>query len=86
MPLSTAAAAALAREPRLIETIVTGGDDYEVLATMPADRVEPFRRQAAEAGVAATDIGRIVAGHGQARLLDAQGRALALAHPSFSHF
>ena len=47
VPLSDAARAALATEPALIETIVTGGDDYEVLATVPADEVEALRKQAA---------------------------------------
>ena len=85
MPLSDAARAALAGDPAAIETIVTGGDDYEILATMPAARVEPFRQAAAGAGVAVTEIGAITAGEG-ACLLDADGRALSLAHPSYSHF
>jgi thiamine-monophosphate kinase len=85
LPLSDAARAALAKEPALIETIVTGGDDYEVLACVPAEEVEALRRAAAAAGVALTEIGTVGAGEG-ARLLDAKGKALALAHPSFSHF
>ena len=32
----------LREEPALIETILTGGDDYEVLATLPAAAVELF--------------------------------------------
>ena len=86
VPLSTAARAALAREPALIETIITGGDDYEVLACVPADAVEALRRQASAAGIALTEIGTVAAGQGQARFVDALGKPLALAHPSFSHF
>jgi thiamine-monophosphate kinase len=86
VPLSTAARAALAREPALIETIITGGDDYEVLACVPADAVEALRRQASAAGIALTEIGTVAAGQGQARFVDARGKPLALAHPSFSHF
>jgi thiamine-monophosphate kinase len=85
LPLSDAARAALAKEPALIETIVTGGDDYEVLACVPAQKVEALRREASAAGVALTEIGTVGAGEG-ARLLDAHGKPLALAHPSFSHF
>jgi thiamine-monophosphate kinase len=86
VPLSDAARAALAKEPALIETIVAGGDDYEVLACVPPDKLEALRRQATAAGVAITDIGTVAAGHGQARFVDARGQPLALAHPSFSHF
>ena len=49
VPLSEAARAALAKEPALIETILTGGDDYEVLACVPADKLAPLRRQVAAA-------------------------------------
>jgi thiamine-monophosphate kinase len=86
VPLSVAARVALAKEPALIETIITGGDDYEVLACVPADKMEALRHQAAAAGVAVTDIGTVAAGQGQARFVDVRGKMLVLAHPSFSHF
>jgi thiamine-monophosphate kinase len=86
VPLSDAARAALAREPTLIEAILTGGDDYEVLACAPAAAVEALRRQAAAAGVAVTEIGAVTAGQWEARFLDPRGKPLVLAHPSFSHF
>jgi thiamine-monophosphate kinase len=86
VPLSQAARVALASEPALIETIITGGDDYEVLACVPPGKVAGLRRQASAAGIAITEIGTVAAGQGQARFLDAQGKPLALAHPSFSHF
>ena len=38
VPLSDAARAALAKEPALIETIITGGDDYEVSGMRTAGR------------------------------------------------
>jgi thiamine-monophosphate kinase len=86
LPLSDAARAALAREPALIETILGGGDDYEVLAAIPAAQVEMFRRQAAAAGIAATEIGNILDGAGEPRFIDATHKPLMLAQPSFSHF
>ena len=75
VPLSVAARVALAKEPALIETIITGGDDYEVLACVPADKMEALRHQAAAAGVAVTDIGTVAAGQGQARFVDARGKS-----------
>jgi thiamine-monophosphate kinase len=85
VPLSDAARAALAKGPALIETIVSGGDDYEVLACVPAGKLEALRLQASAAGVAVTEIGKVTAGQG-ARFLGVDGKPLALAHPSFSHF
>jgi thiamine-monophosphate kinase len=86
VPLSDGARAALAEEPALIETILTGGDDYEVVACVPAGKVETLRRQASAAGVAVTEIGAVTAGQGTARFLDPDGQPLAFRQPSFSHF
>jgi thiamine-monophosphate kinase len=86
VPLSDSARAALAKEPALIETILTGGDDYEVVACVPAGKVETFRQQASAAGVAVTEIGAVTAGQGEARFLDSNGRPLVFRQPSFSHF
>ncbi len=86
LPLSQAARVALAQEPALIEAVITGGDDYEVLACVPAGKVAAMRRAASAAGVALAEIGTVGAGAGQARFLDAQGKPLALERASFSHF
>lgn len=84
MPLSEAAAAALAAEPALFETVMTGGDDYEILLTLPPDRLVAFHAAAAATGVPATEIGRVVAGQGARFIRD--GKALTFARPSYSHF
>jgi thiamine-monophosphate kinase len=86
VPLSDAARAALAKEPALIEAILTGGDDYEIAATVPAARLETLRQHASAAGVAVTEIGRVVSGKGTARLIGSDGKPLVFAHPSYSHF
>ncbi len=86
VPLSEAARAACANEPALVETILTGGDDYEVIATLPAGEVEAFRRAASAAHVAVTEIGKVVAGEGAARFFDRKHKLLRFARPSFSHF
>ena len=86
VPLSDAARAAYAKEPALIDTILTGGDDYEVLATLPAAKVEAFRQATSAAGVLVTEIGRVIVGEGEAQFLDRKGKVLAFARPSFSHF
>ena len=86
VPLSAAARAALKGNPELIETILIGGDDYEVLVTVPPRQVEAFRKAAAAAGVAATEIGTIAAGKAAPRFLGQDGRPLALHQLSYSHF
>jgi thiamine-monophosphate kinase len=86
VPLSAAAAAALVAEPGLIEPILTGGDDYEILCTVGADALEAFRGAAAAAGVSVTAIGRMTTVGKAARFLDASGGLLAFKRPSYSHF
>lgn len=85
-PLSPAAAKVLAAEPGLIEAVATGGDDYEILAAVPADKVAAFRDQARAAAVAVSAIGEIVAGHEPPQLIDANGAVLTFPRGSFSHF
>jgi thiamine-monophosphate kinase len=85
VPLSLAARQAVAAEPALIETILTGGDDFEVIATVAPDRLGALRQEAAAAGVTITRIGTVTAGRG-AHLRDADGRALVFRRPSYSHF
>jgi len=86
VPLSDAARAALIAEPALIETVLSGGDDYEILCTVPGAQAEAFIAAAKARGVAASAIGRVTAGKGAPRFLGAGGQPLALAQTSFSHF
>jgi thiamine-monophosphate kinase len=86
VPLSAAAAQALAAAPALIEPILTGGEDYEILCAVPADAVAAFRTAASQADVAVTDIGRIVAGTEPPRFLDRAGHTLRFARAGYSHF
>ena len=86
IPLSPAAAALLVRGTVDIETIVSGGDDYEVLCTVPEDSFEAFVQAAGQAGVAVSSIGVIVAGSSVPRFLDGEGREIALPRLSYSHF
>jgi thiamine-monophosphate kinase len=86
IPLSPVAGALLARGVVNVESLVSGGDDYEVLCTVPQDLCQPFSHAAAEAGIAVTTIGAVVAGTAIPRWLDAHGREIALERRSYSHF
>jgi thiamine-monophosphate kinase len=86
LPLSPSAAKALDVEPGLIEVIATGGDDYEILAAVPANKIAAFHDQARAASVPVTEIGEIVAGREPPQVIDANGNGLTFARGSFSHF
>jgi thiamine-monophosphate kinase len=86
IPLSAVAAELLARGSVGIDAIVSGGDDYEVLCTIPEDSFEAFAQAAGQARVAVTSIGTIIAGSSVPRFLDREGRPIALPHLSYSHF
>jgi thiamine-monophosphate kinase len=85
VPLSDAARQALADTPELLETILTGGDDYEVVCTVPPQRVASFRAGAEQAGVEVNEIGVIVTGEG-ARFRDHDNTPLNFSRMSYSHF
>ena len=85
VPLSKAVRAALAGDGKLIGPILTGGDDYEVLCTVPQRKLAAFQAAARKAKVPVTAIGRVVKGAG-ANFLRADGKPLRFKRASFSHF
>jgi thiamine-monophosphate kinase len=85
LPLSNAARKLLAFDAGLIETICTGGDDYEILAAVPGSVLGAFQREAKESGIALTEIGSAGAG-GEVAITGGDGHPLRFKHPSFSHF
>jgi thiamine-monophosphate kinase len=86
IPTSAAATSLLSRGTVGLEALITGGDDYEVLCTVPQARADAFAEAARQAGVAVTDIATIMAGEGLPRFLDGEGRELTLTRLSHSHF
>jgi thiamine-monophosphate kinase len=86
IPLSLATAGLLARGIVAVEAIVSGGDDYEILCTVPEAGFEAFALAAEAAGVAVNSIGTIIAGGAIPRFLDARGSEIALPRLSYSHF
>ena len=84
VPLSDAARTALSADPKLIETVLTGGDDYEIVLTVPPAKLDGFRAAAKGAGVPVSQIGRVTSGRGT-RFLRA-GEVLSFARSSYSHF
>ncbi len=85
VPLSPAAAKALAADPALGLRVVTGGDDYEVLATVPATSADGFQAMAAQAGIAVTRIGATLPGTGVV-IEGRDGQPLTLDRTGWDHF
>jgi thiamine-monophosphate kinase len=86
VPLSDAARRAVAADTALFEAALTGGDDYEILCTVPPSRAEAFAADAQKAGVAVTTIGTIVEGRATPRFVKTDGTVLSFQRMSFSHF
>jgi thiamine-monophosphate kinase len=86
VPLSGPAAALLASGVVGIEAVVSGGDDYEILCTIPENRFDAFSKAAGMAGVTVTAIGTVIAGRSAPKFLDAQGREIQMSRLSYSHF
>jgi thiamine-monophosphate kinase len=85
IPLSDACKAVFAADPAMRETALSGGDDYEIVCTVPAGKAQSFRAAAQAANVPVSEIGEIVAGEG-ARFLGGDGEPLTFRRAAFSHF
>jgi thiamine-monophosphate kinase len=86
VPLSGAAQDLVSRGVVGLEALIAGGDDYEILCTLPEDRVEAFAQAARDAGIAVSSIGTVVAGRAVPKFIDGQGREIVLERLSYSHF
>lgn len=86
LPLSPAAAAAIAADPALFEIAATGGDDYELLAAVAPSAAREFEAAALAAGVAATCVGEAVAGSAPPEFIGRDGRRAQFRRGAFSHF
>jgi thiamine-monophosphate kinase len=83
VPLSDAARQA---GPDWLPTILTGGDDYEVLLAVSPDREAALHDAAREAGIPVTRIGSFRAGPPGVMVRGPDGKPLSLAKGGWSHF
>ena len=86
VPLSSAARQAVCQAPRLVDKVLTGGDDYEVVCTVPARKLASFFAAADDAGVAVTEIGIVAKGRAGVRFVGCDGKPREFERVSFSHF
>jgi thiamine-monophosphate kinase len=86
VPTSAAAAGLLGRGVVGLDALITGGDDYEILCTVPETQLAAFTQEAGRVGVAVTSIGTVTAEGRPPRFLDIEGNAISLERLSYSHF
>ena len=86
IPLSNEARAALATDPSLYQRLLTGGDDYELLCTVPPHQSGGFEAAAKTAVIDVIPIGVVAAGNDAPRFIDKDGTKKDFAQESFSHF
>jgi thiamine-monophosphate kinase len=70
----------------ILELAVSGGDDYEILCTIPENRFAAFAQASKLAGVPVTSIGTVISGPSVPRFIDGQGAEIVLPRLSYSHF
>lgn len=84
-PLSEAGAALVALDAGRLAQALTGGDDYQILFTAPADAAPRLSALAAAENIRVTRIGRVLAGAGTVRVVSDDGASLALARAGYVH-
>jgi len=65
---------------------MTGGDDYQVMAAIPASSAGAFEEDAAKAGVRVAAIGHLSGGEVGVGAIDGSGQKLQFSRLSFDHF
>jgi len=85
LPLSKPAAAMIKNDEKLWDKIVGGGDDYELLFTVPASKKQEIGALAAKLDLPLTVIGEIIVGD-SVQLLDENNKTVPLANKGYRHF
>jgi thiamine-monophosphate kinase len=86
VPLSRPARKAIAAEPALLTTALTGGDDYEILAAVPDPKRSIFTEKAAQAGTPVAEIGSFSSGAPCVSVAGPDGKPMSFARTSYAHF
>jgi thiamine-monophosphate kinase len=85
VPLSSPAREVMSADASALQRMLTGGDDYEILAAIRAGDEAAFEAAANAAGIAVTDIGAIGAEGSGLSVIGADGLPLAFARPGYDH-
>jgi len=86
VPLSEPARAIVESGGRQLADLLTGGEDYQVLAAIAPERAADFERMAAASGNCVMRIGQIAEVAAGVEVVDGSGRAMSLARTGWDHF
>lgn len=87
VPVSPEAGLILAGGEASLDSLLTGGDDYELLFTVPPERRSDVAALAARTGVAIAEIGRLTEGEpGRVDVVGADGKAMPITRRGWVHF
>lgn len=86
IPLSVLARFSLSQDPGLLETLVSGGDDYEILFTVGADARSQLEQDVSALDLPVTLIGLISAAGAGTGIAGAGGKMLSFRRSSYDHF
>ncbi len=86
VPLSGEMKGYLGRNPSRWRLPLTGGEDYELLFTAPADANGEVKKLARELRLRITAVGQVLSGGGGVEVLDPRGRPVDLVSGGFEHF
>jgi len=86
VPLSDALQHLKVKAPDDFAHCLNGGDDYEILACVPAEHAAAFQKTARLAGCPVAEIGHVEAGSGAVRLLQAGNPVSPGPESGFRHF
>ena len=87
IPISDHAANLVSEDPALMNLILTGGDDYELLVTVSAENAAAFEAAAHSVKTPVAQVGKMTKdlARGDVRILDGQGSVLELDQLKYVH-
>lgn len=85
LPLSPGVRSAISADGSLLMAVLAGGDDYELLFTVPAAASQTVAAIALETNIPVTAVGRIERGQG-VRVVDAMGAPIPVTDGGYRHF
>lgn len=86
IPISEAAQEVLRMRPNLQSRLFSGGDDYEVLMTIPDEKTAAFEEACAKINVPIKAIGTMKKGYTAPKFIGPRGNSLQFNELSFVHF
>jgi thiamine-monophosphate kinase len=86
VPLSSPARTVVNSGGATLVDLMTGGEDYEVLAVVRPERAEEFEKQAVAAGTQVTRIGSIAGADDGIVAVDGMGNRVPIAQAGWDHF